>query len=270
MVEINARRLHPRAFLDLSRLSELRARQHGDGRLVLGAGVTYSEIIAHLGRHTALVAASRTVGSPQIRHRGTLGGNLATASPAGDLLPPLAAYDAEVLLASARGRRSLLVSDFLLGPKRTALREDELIVGVRWRIVRQVSSFSKIGPRNAIALAVASLALVIDEDRRQVRAALGSAGPTVLRAPEAEAFAVAAMTGAGAWEDTAVPLLRSTFQEFGDLVAAAARPIDDVRGSAAYRREAARVLARRALAWAMAERRSASTHDSRAQGASPC
>ena len=196
-----------------------------------------------------LVQAARTVGSPPIRTRGTVGGNLGTASPAGDALPVLAAYEAEIVLASAAGTRSLPWHEFLLGPKRTALLPDELIVGARWPLHANRGSFSKVGTRNATVIAVASLTLVLDLEQRQVRVALGSVGPTILRAPEAEAFAAAALD----WDDPAAPLPAQVSEEFGALVAAAARPIDDVRGTAAYRREACCVLGRRALRWLASE-----------------
>src|SRR5439155_5219872 len=116
-------------------------------------------------------------------------------------------------------------------------------------------SFSTIGTRNGMVISVAGLCLQLDEDRREVRVALGSVGPTVLRAPEAEAFAAAVLERAGAWDDPAAPVEAGAVEEFGQRVAAAARPIDDVRGTAAYRRHACAVLARRALWWALADRR---------------
>lgn len=260
MVAINFDRARPAAILDLTRVPELRQWRHDDGTVVLGAGVTYSRIIREMPQYQPLVQAARSVGSPQIRNRGTVGGNLGTASPAGDALPPLAAYDAEVVLVRASGRtRALPWNRFLTGPKRTALEPDELILAVRWRQTRGPGSFSKIGPRNAMVIAVASLCLVMDEDSRSVRVALGSVGPGILRAPEAEAFAVDALGRAGAWEDPQAVLPSGTLGDFGDRVAAAARPIDDIRGTAAYRRHGCRVLARRALAWALEDRRDAGT-----------
>lgn len=256
MVELNFDRRRPPVILDLWRLPGLTGWRREDGTLFLGAGVTYTRIIRELPDLVPLVQASRSVGSPQIRNRGTVGGNLGTASPAGDALPVLAAYDAEVVVASAaRGTRTLPWDRFLTGPKRTALAPDELILGARWRPLRGVGSFSKVGIRNAMVIAVASLCLVLDEAGRTVRVALGSVGPTVLRAPEAEAFAAGALARAGAWEDPRAELPPEAFEGFAERVAAAARPIDDIRGTAAYRRHACRVLARRALAWALEDRR---------------
>ncbi|MDR7484459.1 MAG: FAD binding domain-containing protein [Armatimonadota bacterium] len=256
MVELNFGRRRPAALMDVTRIPQLRGWRRDDGTFFLSAGVTYSRIIRDLGEFAPLVQASRSVGSPQIRNRGTIGGNLGTASPAGDALPVLAAYDAEVLLVRSGGRiRSVPWDRFMVGPKQTTLAPDELILGVRWRVVRGPGSFSKIGPRNAMVIAVASLCLVLDEDRREVRVALGSVGPTILRAPEAEAYAAEALADAGAWDDPAAVLSPRALQEFGERVAASARPIDDVRGTAAYRRHACAILARRALAWALEDRR---------------
>lgn len=249
MVELNFRRIRPEAMIDLTRLAELREVRRGDGEIFLGAGVTYARIMRELQDVPTLVQASRTVGSPQIRVRGTVGGNLGTGSPAGDALPVLAVHDAVVELAAAGGRRrSVPWQEFLLGPKRTALGDDELILGVRWRPIVGPGSFSKVGTRNAMVIAVASLCLQLDPATRTVRVALGSVGPTVLRAPEAEAFAGEAL--AGTWEEPAARLDGEVARTFGELVAGEASPIDDVRGSAAYRRHAVSVLARRALTWA--------------------
>ncbi|MDQ7844132.1 MAG: FAD binding domain-containing protein [Armatimonadota bacterium] len=256
MVLLNFGRLRPPALLEISRLPELRTWRRENGRFFLGAGLTYSRILSSLAEFRPLVQASRSVGSPQIRNRGTVGGNLGTASPAGDALPVLAAYDAEIVLVSAGGRtRRLPWHRFLVGPKQTSLAPDELILGAQWTVTRGPGSFSKVGTRNAMVIAVASLCLVLDEDRRQVRVALGSVGPTVLRAPEAEAFAAGVLGAAGAWDDPRAPVPEAALEEFGERVAAAARPIDDVRGTAAYRRHACRVLGRRALSWALADRR---------------
>jgi CO/xanthine dehydrogenase FAD-binding subunit len=256
MVELNLGRRLPPTALDIHRLPELRQWHCRDGDLFLGAGMTFTRIIRELPEFTALAQASRSVGSPQIRNRGTIGGNLGTASPAGDALPVLAAYDAEVVLAGAGGRtRTLPWHRFLVGPKKTAIEPDELILGARWRITRGPGSFSKVGRRNAMVIAIASLCLVLDEDKRNVRVALGSVGPTVLRAPEAEAFAAGALAEAGAWDDPAAPVPPGVLEAFGERVGEAARPIDDIRGTAAYRRHACAVLARRALRWALEDRR---------------
>ncbi len=247
MVEINFGHLRPPAMMDVSRLPELSILRRDDGQVLAGAGVTYTRLIHDLADLGPMVQAARTVGSPQIRQRGTLGGNLGTASPAGDTLPVLAAYEAQIEVASAaRGRRRLPWNEFLVGPKRTALKPDELIVGATWPVTHGAGSFSKVGTRNAMVIAVVGLCLVLDRDHKQVRVALGSVGPTILRAPEAEQFAATVV-------DWTRPrrVEPPELERFGELVAGAARPIDDVRGTASYRRHACAVLARRALNWAL-------------------
>ena len=256
MVELNFGRLRPAAIIDLTRVAELTTHRQENGHVFLGAGVTYAAIVKELPAFKPLVQASRSVGSPQIRNRGTVGGNLGTASPAGDALPVLAAYDADVVLHSqARGERSLPWHAFLTGPKETAIAPDELIVGTRWARVRGPGSFSKIGTRNAMVIAVAGLCLGIDEDRQRVKVALGSVGPTIIRATQAEEQIASAMSGSGTWQDPSAPVPDQAILEFAELVASAARPLDDVRGTAAYRRHGCRVLARRALSWSLTERR---------------
>jgi CO/xanthine dehydrogenase FAD-binding subunit len=263
MVELNFDRHRPEAILDVSHLAELQRWKRDDGRLFLGAGVTFSRIMRELPEFAPLVQAARTVGSPQIRNRGTVGGNLGTASPAGDALPVLAAYDAEIELAGADGGvRTLPWHEFHIGVKKTALRPDELILGARWRVLRGPGSFSKIGTRNAMVISLAGLCLAVDEEARAIRVALGSVAPTILRVPEAEALAARAMEDAGAWDQPGATIGPGALDEFGELAAAAARPIDDVRGTAAYRRHACAVLARRALSWALEDRRAAATDGS--------
>ncbi len=228
MVELNFDRARPEALLNLNEVAELKGWARENGDLRLGAGLTYSEAMddALASQLRALAEASRTVGSPQIRNRGTIGGNLGTASPAGDALPPLLVAGAAVEVASAeRGMRSLALTEFLVGPKRNALQADELIVAVRLRPSGAAQTFMKVGPRNAMVIAVCSLALEVDRERGELRAAFGSAGPVarLVVAPLAEQ------------------------EDFPDQVVAAASPIDDVRGTAAYRRRALRVLVARAL-----------------------
>lgn len=256
MVELNFDRHRPEAILDISRIPELHRWGREDGAVFLGAGVTYTRIMGELAEFTPLVQASRTVGSPQIRNRGTVGGNLGTSSPAGDALPVLAAYEAEVVLVKAGGvARSVPWHEFMVGPKKNILAPDELILGARWRVVRGPGSFSKIGTRNAMVISMAGLCFVMDEEGRNVRVALGSVAPTIVRAPEAESTAAMALADAGVWDDPEATLPEQAVEEFGELVASATRPIDDVRGTAAYRRHACRVLARRALRWALDDRR---------------
>jgi CO/xanthine dehydrogenase FAD-binding subunit len=255
MVELNMDLGRPETLMDVSRLEELSEWRRENGQLFLGAGVTYTRIMRELPEHAALVQASRSVGSPQIRNRGTVGGNLGTASPAGDALPVLAAWDAEVVLARSGGSmRSVPWREFLTGVKQTAREPDELILGARWNVPLGPGSFSKIGTRNAMVIAVASICLQVDEDGRSIRVALGSVAPTVVRAEAAETFAVQAFEDSGLWGDPRASLGSEVVERFGELVAEAANPIDDVRGTGVYRRHAVAVMARRALGWALADR----------------
>jgi CO/xanthine dehydrogenase FAD-binding subunit len=255
MVELNMDLGRPETLMDISRLPELQEIRRENGHLFLGAGVTYTRIMRELPEHTALVQASRSVGSPQIRNRGTVGGNLGTGSPAGDALPVLAAWNAEVVLGRAGGTaRSVPWREFMTGVKQTAREPDELILGARWNVPMGPGSFSKIGTRNAMVIAVANMCLQVDEDGRSVRVALGSVAPTVVRAQAAETFVAQALQDSGVWDDRRMHLGSDVIERFGELVAEAANPIDDVRGTGAYRRHAVVVLARRALGWAMADR----------------
>jgi CO/xanthine dehydrogenase FAD-binding subunit len=248
MVEINLDHHRPASILDLTRVRELTEWGFDAGLLRVGAAVTYARIIEELGdRLPGLAMAARTVGSPQIRNRGTVGGNLGTASPAGDALPPLLASDALVELASVSGSRRVPMREFFTGPKRNAMRNDELIAAFLVEPAAGPQQFSKVGTRNAMVIAVCSFALSVDVPRKRVGTGIGSAGPTPLRAVEAEDF----IQGELRWERR-LSVSDSALNRFGDLVAAAARPIDDIRGTAAYRRRALAVLARRSLQWAAA------------------
>lgn len=253
MVELNFDRRRPEAVLDLTRIPELGQWAQEDGRLRVGAGVTYTQIIAELSaKLPGLAIASRTVGSLQIRNRGTVGGNLGTASPAGDALPPLLAAEAEIEVASTGGSRSIPMREFCLGPKRSALMPAELIAAFWVRPATGPQQFAKVGTRNAMVISVASFALDMDPERRQVGTGIGSAGPTPLAAEEAERFLEGVLAEGDLWT-TRAELPAEVLARFGGLVAGAARPIDDVRGTADYRRHALAVMARRTLSWAWAE-----------------
>jgi CO/xanthine dehydrogenase FAD-binding subunit len=225
MFDLNFDRARPVALLNLNEVAELRGWTRQNGRMWLGSGLTYAEAMERPLAEAlpALAEAARTVGGPQIRNRGTIGGNLGTASPAGDALPPLLVCGAEVKVASVRGERIVPLPDFVVGPKRNVLAEDELILGVTVDATESRQTFMKVGPRNAMVIAVVSLAVRVDGE--QVHAAFGSAGPvpTLVRADLADA------------------------DSFPQRVAEAASPIDDVRGTAPYRRHALRILTRRAL-----------------------
>jgi CO/xanthine dehydrogenase FAD-binding subunit len=250
MVEINLDRHRPKAIIDLTRVAELTEWGMDGPYLRVGAGVTYARLINELGdRLPGLAMASRTVGSPQIRNRGTVGGNLGTASPAGDAHPALLASDALVEVASTSGARRIPVSEFFVGPKRSAMREDELIAAFLIEPASGPQQFSKVGTRNAMVIAVCSFGIALDAKRRRVGAGIGSAGPTPIKASQAEDFIQGVLEEVGLWERRA-EISDSAAIKFGELVAAAAKPIDDIRGTAAYRRHALSVLARRCLTWA--------------------
>jgi CO/xanthine dehydrogenase FAD-binding subunit len=243
MVAINFGRERPQRVMSLRRLDELAELDH-EGLVRCGARVTYTRMLTDL-RDPVIRQASRTVGSPQIRNAGTLGGNLGTCSPAGDTLPALAALDATVVLASSRGQRRLPLTDFMRGPKQPDRRPDELLLGAEWRPAGGAQIFSKGGTRNAMVIAVANCAVVVDAARERVRVGLGSVGPVIMRAAGAERFAEGVLAELG-W-GLPLQLPESALVEFGRLTAEAARPIDDVRGTAAYRRHLVAVMARRAL-----------------------
>jgi CO/xanthine dehydrogenase FAD-binding subunit len=245
MVGLNFGRTPPPALLDLTAVPELAGWERDNGHVVLGAGLTYASVVAELpALCPGLALASRTVGSPQIRNRATVAGNLGTASPAGDAHPPLLAGGAVVDAESVRGRREIPIDDFFTGPKRNALAPDELIRSVRVPVAAGPQQFAKVGTRNAMVIAVCSFAVALDPPQRTIGTGIGSAGPTPLRSRAAEALGASLpWAGGGALDDE---LVRS----FGSLVAEAAVPIDDVRSSAAYRRHALGVLAGRSLRWA--------------------
>ncbi len=244
MVEVNGGHRRPQAVIAIGRIPELRTWSHDPRESVIriGAGVTYAELEVDpfLQWVPALSQAARTVGSPQIRNAATLGGNVATSSPAGDGLPVLAALDAIIHLVSATGSRSMPFNDFMTGPKRTALLPGEVIEAVSVPVFTGWQGYAKVGVRNAMVISNAGACLVVD-DAGGVRLALGSVGPTIIRCHDAESFA------ADAVDSQARAVTDSDATEFGRLAAAAARPIDDHRSTAAYRRHAVAVLSRRLL-----------------------
>ena len=255
MVSLNFGRDRPEAMMDLTRVEELGVWAEEGGRLRVGAGVTYARIIEELKeRLPGLAMASRTVGSPQIRNRGTVGGNLGTASPAGDALPPLYVSDAEVEVASTDGTRRVPVAEFITGPKRTALRPDELISAFLMPEAEGPQQYSKIGTRNAMVIAVCSFGLALHPEEGRVGACLGSAAPTPVRASRAEEFIEGVLDDGDLW-GTLGEIGEPALRRFGELAAETANPVSDVRGTAAYRAHAVGVLARRTLSWAWDEYR---------------
>jgi CO/xanthine dehydrogenase FAD-binding subunit len=255
MVELNFDHRRPGGVLDLTGVPELGEWEEEGGSLRVGAGVSYARIIGELGdRLPGLAMASRTVGSPQIRNRGTVGGNLGTASPAGDGLPPLYVSDAEIELASTDGARLVPVTEFVSGPKRNVLRPDELIAAFRMPKAEGPQQYAKIGTRNAMVIAVCSFGLALHPTAKRVGACVGSAAPTPVRAGYAEGFIEGVLEERGLWESRG-DLDEAVLRRFGESVEMAARPISDIRGSAEYRVHAVGVLARRTLKWAWDEYR---------------
>ncbi|MDQ3708549.1 MAG: FAD binding domain-containing protein [Actinomycetota bacterium] len=242
MVEVNFGHRRPTDVVALRRVAELRHHATDGDEVVLGANVTYSQMQTELAEALpALAAAARTVGSPQIRNAGTIGGNVATASPAGDTLPFLAAVEADVVLASPDGNRRVPLADFITAAKRTAIQPGEVISEVRFPAVRGPQQFLKVGTRNAMVISIACCAMVVDTDRRRVRCAFGSVAARPLRPTEAEDFISDALD----WDT--LDAETNAIDRFAALAAAAAEPITDHRGTAEYRRHTVKVMARRAL-----------------------
>ncbi len=230
MVEANFRRIRPHRTITLRRLSEIQSVS----RRRIGAGVTFRRLES--GDHRALSQLARTIGSPQIRAAGTIGGNIATASPAGDSLPFLAALNAEIELRSSQGTRRLPWEQFFCGVKKTARRPDELITAVVLpEDLPDQQEFAKIGQRSAMVISIVSACVARLGDGR-VRVALGSVGPVPIRARRAEEMISA--------EKDPGP---AALDEFARLVSLDVRPITDHRGTDRYRRHASGVLSRRLL-----------------------
>ncbi|EST38114.1 carbon-monoxide dehydrogenase [Streptomycetaceae bacterium MP113-05] len=249
MVELNFDHRRPDYLLDLTRVADLYEWEVGEDTVRLGASVPYTRIIEQLRTELpGLALAGHTVGSPQIRNRGSVGGNLGAASPAGDAHPALLAAGAEVEAESVRGTRRIPVEEFFTGVKRNALAEDELIRAVHIDKADGPQQFSKVGTRNAMVIAVCAFGLALHPRTRTVRTGIGSAAPTPVRARVAEDFLNAALDEGGFW-DSGATLTPSVARRFADLAAGACNPIDDVRGSAKYRRHAVGVMARRTLGW---------------------
>ncbi len=247
MVDVNYHRRKPNFVIALDRVPELKGWRRESGRIEMGAAMTYAEMEDPLfaAYVPALAQAARTVGSPQIRNAGTLGGNLATASPAGDTLPPLAALDARVSIRSVRGEREIRLNDLIVGVKKTTLARDEIIRGVSIKEVNGSQEFLKVGVRNAMVISIAAIALVVDKDAKKVQTALGSVSPVPLRARKAEGWISENLD----WTSSPPPPPgKDVLLEFGKLVAEEASPITDHRSTANYRRHAVGVMAQRALA----------------------
>jgi CO/xanthine dehydrogenase FAD-binding subunit len=243
MVEVNFGHRRPTDVVAVDRVPELRGWTRQGDIVRMGAALTYTEMLdpAFAALLPALAEAARTVGSPQIRNVGTIGGNLGTCSPAGDALPVLSALDAIVMLASRDGTRDVSIHDFMVGVKRTARQPGELVSAVSVPVLQGYQGFAKVGVRNAMVISVVSACLAVDTVERTVRLAMGAVGPTILRARAAEAWVGGEVPWDGGRLDDAV------VTEFGRRAAAEARPIDDHRSPARYRRHAVAVLGSRLL-----------------------
>lgn len=242
MVEVNFGHRRPRSIVALRRVAELQGYDVRPDEVVIGAATTWGVVERELADVLpGLAAAARTVGSPQMRNAGTIGGNLGTASPAGDGLPVLVAHDAVVVLASRAGRRELPVAEFVTGVKKNALEPGEVIESVRVPRVDGPQQFLKVGTRNAMVISIVCAALAVDRASRSVRVGLGSVAPRPLRATAAERFI------AGELDWSAMTASPEAVRRFGELVRDAASPITDHRSTATYRSHAVQVVATRAL-----------------------
>ena len=246
MVEVNLHGRKPDTMISLRQVKELSewSVRPSQARITIGAGVPYAEMeVGEIARLVpALAQAARTVGSPQIRAAGTLGGNLGTCSPAGDSLPVLSALNATIHVIGPEGNRDIDFVDFMVGVKKNCLQPSEFVHSVSMPIVDGWQGYAKVGTRNAMVISTASACLVRDSDEGFVSIALGSVGPTIIRAHSAEAWLMKTTSlRAGA------QLEASVAQEFGRRVSLESRPIDDHRSTADYRRHAIGVLAQRLL-----------------------
>ena len=240
MVEVNFNHRHPETVIALRKIPEFQqwSVDTASGLVHIGSSVPYATMEhGELAKALpALAEAARTVGSPQIRAAGSIGGNLGTCSPAGDSLPVLSALDAIVHLQSEKATRSVSFSEFMVGPKKNSRQLDEIITGVTIPLTNGWQGYAKVGVRNAMVISVASMCLAIHDGK--VRVALGSVGPTIIRCSESEAW----INSVGLENvDHAIA------KEFGAKVRAESRPIDDHRSTAEYRRHAVGVLAARLL-----------------------
>ncbi len=244
IIEIERGVRSPKVLIDISRLPNLDTITLDEKqRIHLGPLVTHNQVVGSalcLTRAFPLAKACWEVGAPQIRNRGTVVGNLVTASPANDTITPLIALDATVTLQSVRGSRTLPLKDFFLGVRTTVLEPDEMIVDISFPALAsyQIGAFLKLGLRRAQAISVVNVAVVLSmlaDTITQARVALGSVAPTIIRAENAERF----LTGK--------VLTRDVMARAGALAAQTVTPISDIRGSAEYRRYMTETLTRHAL-----------------------
>jgi CO/xanthine dehydrogenase FAD-binding subunit len=243
MVAMRREHMRPEALLDLSHVHTLKRCHVGAGYVHIGSGVTYTYINEHLsGRLPGLAEAAGGIGSRQVRNRGTIGGSLGTASAAGDVHPVLIACGADIKLSSAGGSRWVPAAGFYLPAGRTALGTGELIEAVRVPVSGGFQRYAKIGRRRGVVKAICSVATVLDSSHRRVRVGIGAPGMVPLRALAAEEL----LTDTALWRNRTA-LSGDLLEEFGQLTAQAADPHTDLAATAAYRRHAIAVLARRGL-----------------------
>lgn len=246
MVEINFNHRKPTDVIALRRVDELKSVQIDakKSQVTIGAGLPYQQMEhGEIAQYIpALAQAARTVGSPQIRSAGSIGGNLGTCSPAGDALPVLSALDAIINLQTADSSRTIAIHDFVVGVKRNARQPGEIIVSTTLPIVSGWQGYAKVGVRNAMVISVASCCLVVDRTNGTIAVALGAVGPTIIRCRETESWLASQID-----LKTKATVSPNLLQEFGDRIANESKPIDDHRSTAAYRRHAVSVLARRML-----------------------
>ena len=232
-------------IVSLKEVSELSIIEvdHEQRLLRIGAGVSWDELLGAPVDALApcLTQAARTVGSHQIRAVGTIGGNIATASPAGDGVCALVALNAVAVLTSPAGQRRVAVEHVATGPKRSVLANDEFIESIEMPIIDGWQGYSKIGTRNAMVISVAGVAAVLSANSNSCRIALGSVGPTVMLAEDASSIAGDSID----WSNFEISA--DSLEHIGELVQQAASPIDDHRSTAAYRSHSVGVLARRLI-----------------------
>ncbi len=232
-VKLRALNKYPPVLIGLAGVKELQSIEELSGAVFIGAHATHTRLLSHprIREHfPVLASALRSLGSPPIRNMGTIGGNICTASPAGDVLPPLYVLGAQVELRKKDGSRRVPIREFILGPGTTALTDGELLSGV-WLKKEDsftIHHFEKVGQRKALAIAVASLAALVTTTEtgivEKARFAWGSVGPTVVTSQDAED----ALVG--------LPLGLKALQSIVPIVERSVSPIDDVRASAAYRK----------------------------------
>jgi carbon-monoxide dehydrogenase medium subunit len=253
LIELRRGVRQTRVLVDVTRINRPagldQIRLDGSGLIHIGPLVTHNQAVGSpllVERGFPLALSCWQVGTPQLRNRGTIAGNLVTASPANDTITALWALDARLTLSSVRGERSLSFADFYHGVRRTALADDEMVTDIAFPAMgaNQRGTFVKLGLRRSHAIAVVNAAAVLALDGgaiSQARITLGSVAPTIVRAPQAEQALI------GSALDREQPDGSAHIDQAASLAARAAVPIDDIRGGAGYRQEMARVLVRRAL-----------------------